>query len=95
VVFNDSHFGNVNRNQKLFFDGRHIADELTNPDFVKYAESFGALGLRAKSPDELGSALKQAFKADVPVVIDVPVDELPSPWKYVPVGRAMYRDDKD
>ncbi len=95
VVFNDAHFGNVRRNQKLFFDGRYIADELTNPDFVKYAESFGAMGLRAASPDELGNALKQAFKADVPVVIDVPVGELPSPWKFVPVGRSMHKDGKD
>jgi acetolactate synthase-1/2/3 large subunit len=91
VVFNDSHFGNVHRNQRLFFDGRHIADQLSNPDFVKFAESFGAIGLRAETPDELGTALKTAFKAAAPVLIEVPVGELPSPWKYVPIGRSMYK----
>ena len=53
------------------------------------------MGLRAESPDALGAALKQAFKADVPVLIDVPVGELPSPWKFVPVGRSMHKDGKD
>ncbi len=56
VLFNDGHFGNVRRIQEERF-GRPIANDLANPDFVKFAESFGAMAMRATSPAELGQAL--------------------------------------
>jgi acetolactate synthase-1/2/3 large subunit len=46
----------------------------TNPDFVKYAESFGAEGYRVESPGELIPTLGSAFNDDTVVVVDVPVD---------------------
>ena len=49
VIFNDSGFGNVRRTQKMKFDGHVLASDLTNPDFVSLAESFGAVGMRANS----------------------------------------------
>jgi acetolactate synthase-1/2/3 large subunit len=45
-----------------------------NPDFVKYAESFGAKGYRVEAADELTAILKEAFEQKVPSVIDCPVD---------------------
>lgn len=79
VVFSDGAYGNVQRMQKQDHGGRVIATELENPDFVKLAEAFGALGLRAHTPAELERAIQQAFDADRPTIIDVPVGEMPSP----------------
>ena len=84
VVFNDSAFGNVKGFQKQHFGGRTIASDLRNPDFPRLAESFGAQGLRATSPEELRTALRQGFaKTDGPTLIEVPVGELPSPWEFI------------
>lgn len=81
LVFNDGAYGNVRRMQQQQYGGRVIASELQNPDFVKLAESFGALGLRAYSPDEVYAALLQGLATlDRPTVIEVPVGEMPSPW---------------
>ncbi|MDP7382062.1 MAG: thiamine pyrophosphate-dependent enzyme, partial [Alphaproteobacteria bacterium] len=83
IVFADGHYGNVRRQQKLEHDGKVIASDLTNPDFVKLAESFGALGLRADGPEGLRAALKQAFKQHGPAIIEVPVGEFTEPWPFI------------
>jgi acetolactate synthase-1/2/3 large subunit len=78
VVFNDNAYGNVRRIQRQQFNERTIASDLLNPDFVKLAESFGMEGRRAKDSAELRLALRQAFADDRPVLIEVPVDEMPN-----------------
>ena len=84
VVFNDGAFGNVRRIQEEQYGNRLIASDLTNPDFVKYAQSFGAEAERARSPQELRVALNRAFKRrDVPTLIEVPVSPMPSPWEFI------------
>jgi len=83
IVFNDGAYGNVQRMQKQLYDNRVIASDLRNPDFVKLAESFGAQGLRAKSPDELRGAIRKGLATHGPTVIDVPVGEMPDPWAYI------------
>jgi acetolactate synthase-1/2/3 large subunit len=88
VVFADGAFGNVRRIQQEHFGNRVIASDLANPDFVKYAESFGAAGRRARSPDELAAALKAAFAAREPTLIEVPVGALPSPWEFIHMPRV-------
>ena len=52
IVFNDGAFANVTRAQTQRYGGRVIGTDLHNPDFVKLAESFGAVGYRAKSPQQ-------------------------------------------
>jgi acetolactate synthase-1/2/3 large subunit len=47
---------------------------LANPDFVKYAESYGALGLRVTSADDLKTKLATAFASGRPTIIDCPID---------------------
>lgn len=81
VVFNDGHFGNVRRIQQDVF-GRNIATELTNPDFVALAGAFGIPALRVHTPAELEGALGDATGARQggPLLIEVPVGEMPSPW---------------
>lgn len=81
IVFNDSAYGNVKRIQEVSFDGRTIASHLRNPDYVKLAESFGVTGRRAESPEALQTHLREAIAADEPTLIEVPVQQMPDPWK--------------
>jgi acetolactate synthase-1/2/3 large subunit len=87
IVFADGHFGNVKRIQEEQFAGRLIANDLANPDFVKFADSFGAAGRRARNPAELGAALRLAFAAREPTLIEVPVGAMPSPWEFIHMPR--------
>ena len=83
IVFNNHSYGNVQRAQQEEFGGNVIGSDLTNPDFVRFAESFGAPGLRANTPGELRKALQQAFKETGPVLIEMPSTGMPSPWPYI------------
>jgi acetolactate synthase I/II/III large subunit len=84
IVFTDGAFGNVRRIQEERFGNRLIASDLANPNFVRFAESFGAAAERAKSPEDLRAALQRAFKRrDGPTLIEVPVGPLPSPWEFI------------
>jgi acetolactate synthase-1/2/3 large subunit len=86
VVFNDGAYGNVRRTQAVDFQGRFIATELRNPDFVALAQSFGALGLRASSASQLRMVLRQALDANRPAVIEVPMQDMPDPWPFLKLG---------
>lgn len=88
VVFTDNAFGNVKRIQRFDYGGKVIASELHNPDFAKLATLFGAAGARATTPAELTSEIRSAIKRSGPTVIEVPVGEMPDPWRLVHMGRA-------
>ena len=66
VVFDDGAFGNVRRIQAQQYGNRLIASDLTNPDFVKFAESFGMAAFRATTPDALEDALRQRLRPERP-----------------------------
>jgi acetolactate synthase I/II/III large subunit len=85
VVFNNRSFGNVLRDQRISFGGRLIGESLTNPDFLRLAESFGALAYRAQSPAELKVALESALDHNGPVLIEVPSEpgSEASPWPFI------------
>ena len=78
IVWRNDSYGNVARDLDDFFGGAYGTD-LVNPDFVKFAESFGAIGLRAGSPMELEGLIPKALSYDAPVVIDVPFGDMPIP----------------
>ena len=80
VMTNDSAYGNVRRIQSENYGARIIASELRNPDFVKLAESFGAVGRRVSTPEALEAAITAGFREDVPTVIDIPSGVMPNPW---------------
>ncbi len=80
IVFADGAFGNVLRMQRDLHGDRVIASEFTNPDFVQLAESFGAKGIRATTPDELQLAIENGLIANKPTVIEVPVGVFPEPF---------------
>ena len=89
IVFADGRFGNVHRDQQRHFgDNANIADGLVNPDFVALAESFGAMGLRAEGPENLRLAIRRAFKEKGPVLIEVPVGRMASPWPFIGLGQV-------
>jgi acetolactate synthase-1/2/3 large subunit len=92
VVFADGAFGNVRRIQEERYGNRVIASDLTNPDFVRFAESFGVPAERARTPAELRAALNRALKRrDGPSLVEVPVGPLPSPWEFIVLPRIRGR----
>ena len=78
VVFRNDSYGNVARDLDDAFGGAYGTD-LHNPDFVKFAESFGAVGLRADDPMDLETLIPQALERQAPVIIEVPFGEMPIP----------------
>ena len=78
IVFRDDAYGNVARDLDEMFDGTYETD-LANPDLVKFAESLGAVGMRTDDPMDLEKLLPLALESPTPVVIDVPVRDLPLP----------------
>lgn len=87
VVFNDNAYGNVRRIQKERFGGRFIASELYNPDFVLLARSFGIEGVRVETPERLRDVVTDAVRHPRPILIEVPVGEMPSIWGILNAGR--------
>ena len=78
IVFRDDAYGNVGRDFDEFFAGAYGTD-LHNPDLVKFAESFGAVGIRADDPADLATLLPMALEREAPVIIDVPIMHLDMP----------------
>ncbi len=78
IIFRNDSYGNVARDLEESFTGAYETD-LHNPDFVKFAESFGAVGMRASDPTELGTLIPLALERQAPVVIDVPFGDMPIP----------------
>ena len=78
VIFRNDSYGNVARDLDEFFDGTHETD-LHNPDFVEFAQAFGAVGMRAEHPRDLGELIPLALEQPNPVIIDVPIKNMPFP----------------
>lgn len=76
VIFNNSGYKILNNTQKRRY-GRTIGTELTNPDFVKFGESFGFHAVRVAGAKELVPALKEALAADRATLIEVPIEFKP------------------
>ncbi|WP_138379561.1 thiamine pyrophosphate-dependent enzyme [Luteithermobacter gelatinilyticus] len=84
IVFNNNKFGNVQRQQKEWFGGRLIASDLHNPDFVKFAESFGAAAYRTNSPEGLREFIRKGLDHNGPTLIEVHVEEdMATPWEFI------------
>lgn len=83
VLFNNDKFQNVQRQQNEWFGGRQIGSDLRNPDFVRFAESFGVHAERVSDPDKLEPAIRAALERNVPVLLEVPVGDMPTPWRHI------------
>ncbi len=81
IIFNDNAYGNVKRAQ--IQEGYNLATDLDNPDFCELARAFGAIGVIAHHPEELRHEIHKALTYDKPTVIEVKVDKMPDPWKFI------------
>lgn len=90
AIINNDCLGMVRQWQQLFFEKRYSEVMLGGiPDFVKLAEAFGALGLRATRPDEVEPVLAKAFAYPGPALIDFQVEGEENVYPMVPAGAAL------
>jgi acetolactate synthase-1/2/3 large subunit len=91
VIMNNNFLGMVRQWQELFHENRFSHTDLTdtNPDFVKLAEAYHCVGLRATTPDEVDAVIDAAWEVnDRPVVIDFRVLKEEMVFPMVPAGAA-------
>jgi thiamine pyrophosphate-dependent acetolactate synthase large subunit-like protein len=74
LVLNNNCWGSEKAYQKYFFGGRYVGSDLTNPRFDKFAELFGGRGYYVDRIGDIGQAVTEALKADVPSIVEIPVD---------------------
>ncbi|RLG22323.1 acetolactate synthase large subunit [Methanosarcinales archaeon] len=90
AILNNGYLGMVRQWQELFFCRRYSHTCLKGSvDFVKLAESYGALGLRAERPSEVRGVIEEALKANMPTVIDFICDPEENVMPMVPAGAAI------
>jgi acetolactate synthase-1/2/3 large subunit len=88
-ILNNSYMGMVRQWQDFFHGNRHSESYMTSlPDFVKLAEAFGAVGLRAQSTDELDDVIREMIRVDKPVIADIVVDRAENVYPMIPGGAA-------
>ncbi|MFQ5931435.1 MAG: biosynthetic-type acetolactate synthase large subunit [Nitrospiraceae bacterium] len=86
-VINNQFHGMVRQWQDLFYDGRYASSFLdVYPDFVKLAEAYGAVGLRASKVSDIDDTIREALAVNQPVVVDVPVDQYENCYPMIPAG---------
>jgi acetolactate synthase-1/2/3 large subunit len=91
VLLNNGFHGMVRQWQDLFYEGRYSASYLGKlPDFVKLAEAYGILGLRADKPSEVEPVLKQGLKHKGPVLMNIEVDPFENCYPMIPAGGAQH-----
>ncbi len=91
AILNNRFQGMVRQWQDLFFGGRYSSSDMTGqPDFVRLAEAYGAVGLRAEKPAEVEPVLKEAFRISRPVLIDFVVDRHENVFPMVPAGKGNH-----
>ena len=90
AILNNQFLGMVRQWQQLFYDKRYSSTCLTcSPDFVKLAEAYGAVGLRASKPEEVVPTLKKAFSLPHPVLMDFRVSREENVYPMVPAGASI------
>jgi acetolactate synthase-1/2/3 large subunit len=88
-ILNNSYMGMVRQWQEFFHGNRYSESYMDSlPDFVKLAEAFGAVGLRAESVDEVDDVIKAMIEVDKPVICDVVVDRAENVYPMIPGGAA-------
>ncbi len=89
IILNNGYLGMVRQWQELFYDRRYSAVQFaTIPDFVKLADAYGAVGLRATKPEEVEPVLKKALETNSLVLVDIHIAPEEGVFPMVPAGRA-------
>jgi len=88
-ILNNQYMGMVRQWQQLLH-GNRLSHSYTEalPDFVKLAEAFGCVGIRAEKPGELDDAILEMIKVDKPVIFDCRVAALANCFPMIPSGKA-------
>ena len=90
AIINNGFLGMVRQWQEFFYERRYAATPLSGPDFVKLAEAFGILGLRASCRAEVQDVLTRARGHQGPVVIDFRVEQEDTVYPMVPAGADLH-----
>jgi acetolactate synthase-1/2/3 large subunit len=87
-ILNNEYMGMVRQWQELLHD-KNYSESYTEalPDFVKLAEAYGAIGIRAKTPNELDEKIKEMINSDKPVIFDCVVDKQENCYPMIPSGK--------
>jgi len=90
AILNNGFLGMVRQWQELFYDRRYAwTDMAAAPDFVKLAEAYGAVGLRATKPKEVAQVIKKALATPKPVIMDFVVEKEENVYPMVPAGSPI------
>ncbi|MFP5212058.1 MAG: thiamine pyrophosphate-dependent enzyme, partial [Acidobacteriota bacterium] len=90
AILNNRFLGMVRQWQELFYDRNYCGTQMdAAPDFVKLAEAYGAVGLRATKPSEVEPVLREAFKTKRPVLMDFVVAPEEGVYPMVPAGKPI------
>ncbi len=90
VILNNGYLGMVRQWQELFYEKRYSSTKMEHsPDFVKLAEAYGAVGLRATKPEEVESVLSEGLSSPRTVIMDFVVEQEESVYPMVPAGAAI------
>lgn len=91
IILNNNYLGMVRQWQTFFYEERYSSVDLTmQPDFVKLAESFGALGFSVETKADFDKAFKNALNSQLPSLLEVKVDRMESVFPMVAAGDAIY-----
>ncbi|MFH1397263.1 MAG: biosynthetic-type acetolactate synthase large subunit [Candidatus Omnitrophota bacterium] len=90
-ILNNGYLGMVRQWQELFYKKRYSYTPIYSPDFVKLAESYGAVGIRVNKKEQVRPAIEKALDADNVVFVDIAVDPEENVWPMVPAGEAINR----
>ena len=90
IVINNHVLGMVRQWQTLFYDHRYSSTILDDKvDFVKFAESIGAVGIRVTKKEEVGPAIEKAIALNTTVVLDCQIDCDDKVFPMVPAGAPI------
>jgi acetolactate synthase-1/2/3 large subunit len=91
VILNNGYLGMIRQWQEFFYGKRYASSSLegVTPDFIKLAEAYGAVGLRAIRPEDVVPVLKKAFSIPKPVIVDIRVDPEENVYPMVPAGEPL------
>lgn len=89
AVMENGFLGMVRQWQEIFYHSRYSHTELANPNFVKLAEAYGAMGIRVTSKAELRPALEEAIRSSLPVLLDFVIEREENVFPMVPPGASL------
>ena len=90
AILNNGYLGMVRQWQERFYDRVYAHTDITvAPDFVKLAEAYGAVGMRATKSSEVEKVIRKSLKTEGPVIIDFVVDREEGVYPMVPAGAPI------